>query len=43
MTMGGLTEVRTWLDQAFAQSPLLEDRDRTPVNELLVGLPLGRL
>ena len=30
------------LDQAFAESPLPEDRDRKPVNELLVRLRLGQ-
>jgi hypothetical protein len=29
------------LEQAFAESTLPEDRDRKPVNELLVRLRLG--
>ena len=37
-----LAELEARLDQAFAESPLPEDRDRKPVNELLVGLRLGQ-
>jgi hypothetical protein len=37
-----LAELKARLDQAFAESPLPEDRDRKPVNELLVRLRLER-
>ncbi len=37
-----LTELEAALDQAFQESKLPEDRDRKPVNELLVGLRLGQ-
>ena len=37
-----LAELEARLDQAFAESTLPEDRDRKPVNELLVGVRLGQ-
>jgi predicted nucleotidyltransferase len=37
-----LAELESELDQAFAESPLPEDRRRKPVNDLLVRLRLGR-
>jgi predicted nucleotidyltransferase len=37
-----LAELETRLDQAFVESPLPEDRERKPVNELLVRLRLER-
>jgi hypothetical protein len=37
-----LAELEAQLDQAFAESPLPEDRDRKPVNELLMRLRLGQ-
>jgi predicted nucleotidyltransferase len=37
-----LVELEARLDQAFAESPLPEDRDRKPVSEFLVGLRLGQ-
>lgn len=36
-----LAELEAQLDRAFAESPLPEDRERRPVNELLVRLRLG--
>ena len=36
-----LMELEAQLDQAFQESKLPEDRDRKPVNELLVRLRLG--
>ncbi|MGA2068893.1 MAG: nucleotidyltransferase domain-containing protein [Thermoguttaceae bacterium] len=36
-----LAELESRLNQAFAESPLPEDRDRKPVNDLLVRLRLG--
>ena len=37
-----LTELEAALDQAFQESKLPEDRDRKPVNDLLVRLRLGQ-
>jgi uncharacterized protein len=37
-----LAELEAQLDRAYAESPLPEDRDRKPVNELLVRLRLGQ-
>ncbi len=37
-----LTELEAQLDQAFAESPLPEDRDRKAVSEFLVRLRLGK-
>ena len=37
-----LAELEVRLDQAFADSTLPEDRDREPVNELLLRLRLGQ-
>jgi hypothetical protein len=37
-----LAELEARLDQAFVESPLPEDRERKPVNELLVRLRLGQ-
>ena len=37
-----LAELEARLDRAFAESPLPEDRERKPVNELLVRLRLGQ-
>jgi hypothetical protein len=36
-----LTELEAQLDRTFQESKLPEDRDRKPVNELLVRLRLG--
>jgi len=36
-----LTELEAQLDRAFQESKLPEDRDRKPVNELLVWLRFG--